>query len=244
MRLAIAFHMALAALGTPPASSDDYVSAVMKQSAQGWIDWYNTQLSDCVCEDSGHDLMLRSANVGSIVIPTQQDILGLYEAVGGYKLGDESTDQGCDETAMEQYMMSTGLLGHKSAATGPIDPTNTDHIKWAIQIFGGCRLGIYVDQAMLQQFGSGQPWEQPGDPNDPNGGGHDPRAVKYDSAYLYVVTWGRLQPVAWPLVPKPAFLEEAHLGVYPDFVRAGGTNPAGFNMQGMLDNAKAIEATS
>jgi hypothetical protein len=244
MRLAIAFHLALATLGKPPLASDDYVTAVTKQSPSGWMCWWNQQLGDCVPEDSGHDLMLRTANAGSILIPTAQDILGIYEAVGGYKPGDASTDQGCDETSMEQFMMSTGLCGHKSSATGPIDPTNLDHLRWAIQIFGGFRSGIWVNQEMESLFASKQPWETPADLNDPNAGGHDMRFVHYDGDYFYGVTWGGLQPVAVPLVQQSAFLQEAHLGVYPDFVRTGGTNPAGFNVQAMLDNAQAIEASS
>lgn len=244
MRLAIAFHRALATLGTPPPVSDDYVSAVMKQSPQGWICWLNNQLGDCVCEDSGHEVMLHTANAGSIVIPTADDILKLYEAVGGYVPGNASTDQGCDEMSMEAYMMSTGLCGQKSVATGPVDPTNADHIRWAVQVFGACRLGIIVDQRMESEFASKQPWETPADPNDPNAGGHDVPIVKYDTEYAWIVTWGGLQPVAWPLVTQPKFLDESHLAVYPDFTRAGGTTPAGFNLQQMLDDAKAVEMTS
>lgn len=241
MRLALTFHQALASLGAPPTVSDDYVSAVMKASPQGWLCWWNNSLGDCVCEDSGHGLMLRTANASSIIVPTAQDILGLYEAVGGYKPSDASTDQGCDETSMCQYLMSTGLCGQKAAATGPVDPTNLDHLKWTVQIFGSCRLGVIVDQQMEQQFSAGQPWETAAAANDPNAGGHDVPIVKYDAQYAYVVTWGSLQPVAWPLLAQSAFLEEAHCEAWPDFVRAGGTAPNGFNLAAMLAAAQQVE---
>lgn len=241
MRLALAMHAAFTSLGTPPAVSDDYVSAVMKASPGGWGMALNNQLGDCVCADSAHQVMLHTANAGTIIIPTDQDVLALYEAVGGYKPGDASTDTGCDETSMEQYMMSTGLCGQKSAASGPVDPINVNHIRWAVQIFGACRLGITVDQRMESEFASRQPWETPADPNDPNAGGHDVPIVRYDAQYAYVVTWGGLQPVAWALVPQPAFLEEAHLAAYPDFVRAGGTAPNGFNLNAMLSAAQQVE---
>lgn len=241
MRLALVFHQALASLGTAPTVSEDYVSAVTKQSSSGWIDWYNTQLGDCVCEDSGHEVMLHTANASSIVIPQASDILALYEAVGGYVPGNPSTDQGCDETSMEQYMMTTGLCGQKSVATGPIDPTNLNNLRWAVQIFGACRLGIIVDDAMIQQFSSGQPWTTPAVANDPSIGGHDVPIVKYDLQYAYVVTWGGLQPVSWSLVGNSAFLDEAHCAVYPDFCSAGGTTPAGFNLTQMVADAQAVE---
>src|SRR5690242_2020453 len=92
MRLGIAMHQALAALGAPPVDSDDYVSAVMRQSSAGWMCWWNNRLGDCVCEDSGHGLMLRTANAGTIITPTAEDILALYKAVGGYVESDPSTD--------------------------------------------------------------------------------------------------------------------------------------------------------
>jgi hypothetical protein len=242
MRLAIALHRALAALGAAPAVSSDYVSAVMAQSTQGWICWLNQQLGDCVCEDSGHALMLRTANASKIVIPTTQDIMTLYEAVGGYVPGNASTDQGCDETAMCQYMVTNGLCGQKASATGPLDPTNMDHLKWSVQIFGSCRLGIIVDQQMEQQFSSGQPWTTPAAANDPNAGGHDVPIVKYDAEYAYVVTWGGLQPVAWPLVANSQFLDEAHCDAWEDWMRAGGTAPSGFDLAGLLADLQQIEA--
>jgi hypothetical protein len=242
MRLALAMHQALASLGSPPTVSDDYVSAVTSQSPDGWICWWNDTEGDCVCEDSGHQVMVHSANAGAIVIPTKDEIQALYSAVGGYVPGNSATDQGCDETSMEQYMMSTGLCGQKSAATGPVDPTNAAHLRWAVQVFGACRLGIIVDQQMEQQFDSGQPWETAADPNDPNAGGHDVPIVKYDGDYAWIVTWGKLQPVAWPLVMNSQFLDEAHLAVYPGFVRAGGTSPAGFSLDAMLAAVQQVEA--
>lgn len=237
-RLGLAVHRALASLGTPPAVSNDYVSAVMKASPGGWGMYLNNQLGDCVCADSAHQLMLHTANSGSIIIPTDQDVLSLYEAVGGYEPANPSTDQGCDEQSMERYMIATGLCGHKSAATGPIDPTNADHLRWAVQIFGAARLGILVTDAMMEAFSAGRPWESATGSVE---GGHDVPIVKYDADYAYVVTWGKLQPMTWQLVTNPQCTQEAHCSVWPDFVKAGGTSPAGFDLSTMLADAQAIE---
>lgn len=242
MQSALALYRALAPLGTPPTVSDDYVSAVTKQAPSGWQVFLNDQLGDCVCADSAHQVMLHTANSRTIVIPSNQDVLGLYEAVGGYVPGNASTDQGCDETAMCNYLQTTGLSGQKSAGSGMVDPANMDHIRWTVQIFGACRLGIIVDQAMEQQFSSGQPWTTPAAANDPNAGGHDVPIVKYDAEYAYVVTWGGLQPVAWALVAQSAFLDESHCEAWPDFVKAGGTAPSGFDLAGLLADLPQVEA--
>ena len=243
MRLAIAMHKALDTLGTPPATSDDYVTAVTSQSSSGWGMFLNDQLGDCVCADSCHQVMLHTANVGTIVIPTNQDCLALYEAVGGYKPGDPSTDQGCDETAMCAYLEATGVAGQKSAATGPIDPTNLDHIRWSVQLFGACRLGIIVDDQMETQFSSGQPWTTPAAANDSSAGGHDVPVVRYDQNFAYVVTWGALQPVAWSLMAQSAFLDECHAEVWPDFIAATGNAPNGFDLAQLLGDLGSVESS-
>ena len=73
--------------------------------------------------------MLHSANGGQIVVPSDADTLTFYEATSGYVLGNESTDQGADETTVSRYLVSNGLAGVKSTTTAPIAPANIDHIK-------------------------------------------------------------------------------------------------------------------
>jgi hypothetical protein len=266
MRLAFAMHRALAALGTPPETSTDYVSAVIAQlnsSNQpdgGPVGMFGNGppgfqgvpqgVGDCTCADSAHRVMLNTANGGTIVVPADADVLTMYETVSGYVLGNESTDGGADEATVCSYMGTTGLAGIKSAGNGMIDPTSMDHIRWAVQIFGACRLGMVADQQMEDQFSALEPWTTAAAANDPNAGGHDPLAVFYDANYLYVWTWGGgawpkgLQPVAWALVANPAFLEEAHVELYPSFVRAGGTAPSGFDLAGLTNELAMVEATS
>lgn len=240
MRAAIAIARHLAALGPPPPTSTDYVSPMLAQCGGNLGMFLNDQLGDCVCADSAHQVMLHTANGGQIVIPTDADVLALYEAVGGYKPGDSSTDQGCDETSMCEYLMTTGLSGQKSAGSGPIDPQNLDHVRWAVQLFGACRLGVVVDSQMESQYSSGQPWTTPADPNDQSAGGHDVPVVKYDADYAYVITWGKVQPVAWSLMAQQAFLEEAHAEVWPEFIANTGSAPNGLNLQQLLSDLPIV----
>lgn len=244
MRAAIAMHAALDPLGPPPSCSSDYVSAVDKITGGNWHIFINNQLGDCVCADSAHQVMLHTANAGAMVMPSDQDVLSMYEQVGGYVPGNAATDTGCDETTACQWLEKVGLAGQMSAGSGPLDPARLDHIRWAVQIFGACRLGIIVDQRMESEFNSRQPWETPADPNDPNAGGHDVPVVRYDTEYAWVVTWGGLQPVAWALMGDGAFLKEAHGEVWPDFVRVGGTAPNGFNMAGLLAQLPRLEGAT
>lgn len=213
-------------LGAPPAASNDYVKAVDAVVNGNWGMLGNDQYGDCVEADCGHMLMLRTANTGTIVIPTDQAILALYGAVTGFSPGDPNSDNGTDETSMCEYMKTTGLLGHQSTATGMITPGNLDHIKWCVQMFGGCRIGFNVPSFIMGE-GPDKPWDLNPSADNTIVGGHDVPIVHYDSELFYVVTWGRIQPVTPAFIQ--AFNEEAHAELYTDWIDAMGVSPAGFN---------------
>lgn len=217
----------LSPLGAPPAASNDYVAAVAAQSQGGWGTFLNDRIGDCVCADTAHTLMLRTANASSIVVPTDDDVLKLYEHFG-YDPGDSSTDRGVNESDMCDYLGQTGFLGHKSDANARVDQTNLDHLKWSIQLFGSCRIGIYVTQGAMDQFSSGHPWDFDPSLDLTVLGGHDVPLVRYEGDTFYCVTWGALQEVT------PSFLqhycEEAHVELFADWIRSQGTAPPGLDM--------------
>lgn len=246
MRLAIVMNRHLAALGTPPANSDDYTAAVEAAvgGASNWGLLGNDKYGDCVEADDGHTLMLRTANAGTIVIPTTQNILDLYSAETGFNPADPNTDQGTDETSDCAYMVSTGLLGHKASATAPIDPANWTHLQWGVQIFGSVKLGIVVTQGMMDQFNAGQPWDGTGDQTQL--GGHDVPLIRYYSdGSSDVITWGKRQHVEAPFfAPSANIVEEAHGLPFADFIKATGVTVAGFDLAQMLADLQAVEQTS
>lgn len=233
---ALIMSRALDALGDPPAASNDYTAAVTSRASWGMMG--NDQLGDCVCADTGHTLMLRTANASSsIVIPADADIINLYEAVGGYVPGDESTDNGCDETTMCAYLRTTGFLGHTADATGAIEPTNLDHIKWCIQLFGSCRLGVNLPQSAMDQFNAGLPWDVNGDSTII--GGHDVPLVKYDGNGFWCVTWGSLQLVTPAFIVK--YNEESHSELFFDWVQEQGTAPSGLDLADLAAKMASID---
>jgi hypothetical protein len=197
---------------------------------------------NCVCAYAAHALLLRTANVGTPVVATDNDVLTLYETIGGYNPSDPGTDQGCQESDLCQYMIDTGFLGHKSAGTAPIvtgvmTPTSIDHMKWACQVFVGIQLGVNLPASAQTQF-PGQPWDVGGD--ETIEGGHCVGMFGYDEQYAYLSTWGAIQPATWAWVTK--FVEEAHADLFMDAIRASGTTPAGFGAHTMVRDLAAIAA--
>ena len=200
----------LSALGPAPATSPDWVSAVT--GTWGMFDNgpdpnapapLSQGVSDCVIADCAHQEMLRTANVGTIYIPTDLQVLALYAYFQGMNIDPNSSnldanaiaaylqqnDNGCDELTVIQYLTTTGWQGRKLDGSANLDPTQLDQLKWAVCIFGACRLGVNLPQSAMDQFNAGQPWDYVA--GSPYIGGHDVPIVKYDGTYFYVVTWTR-----------------------------------------------------
>jgi hypothetical protein len=244
MRCAIALGRALEDLGPAPYSSTDWTAAVKSQNNGQWEMLGNDTAGCCVIADDGHYLMLRTANVGSIVVPTTAQILGQYAAETGYVPGDDSTDNGTNETDDTRYMIANGLLGHKADAGGMIDPANLEHIKWAVQAMGRARLGILVPQYLMDQFDAGDVWHYDGSKDQAPKGGHDVPLVRYlDPKTGVVVTWGKEQLVDLDSFfdPRAGLVEEAHAEVFSDWITKAGTAPSGFDHAALVSKLKALQ---
>lgn len=227
MRSALVMARALDPLGARPAQSNDYTAAVTVP----WGMFLNDSLGDCVCADTAHTLMLRTANNGSIIIPTDDDVEKLYEAVGGYVPGDASTDNGCVETDMCEYLVSTGFLGHKADAAGSVDPENLDHVGWCVQLFGSCRMGWNLPQSAMDQFQAGQPWDVVAGDDGGIIGGHDTPLIKYAGDTWYTVTWGQPQLITPAFIAK--YAEESHCELFFDWAQEQGVSPSGLSLDAL-----------
>lgn len=226
---------ALDQFGPAPAACNDYLSAVKVP----WGMMLNDQIGDCTCADSGHTLMLRTANASSIIIPSDADIEKLYEQFGYDPSNSEATDNGVTEVAMCDFLVSTGFLGHKASAVGSVDYTNLDHIKWTVQLFGHCRIGLNLPAYAEDQFMDGKPWDVSSF-GDHTVMGHDVPVVDFKGNTLYVITWGKVQPIT--IAAYQAWCEEAHSEVWPDFVRSQGTAPSGFDLADLIAKQKEVDA--
>jgi hypothetical protein len=236
MRSALLMASTLDALGTPPPESNDYVSKVEVP----WGMMANDRFGCCTAADTGHTLMLRTANAsGSIVVPTDDQVLALYSAVTNppFNASDPLTDNGAQESDVCAYLVSNGFLGHKAQATGNIEPSNLDHLRWAIQLSGFCRIGLNLPGFAEDQFDAGARWDV-SVTGDQSTAGHDVPLVDYRNGTFTCVSWGRLQGIT------PAFLdaycEEAHWELYPDWITAQGEAPPGFDLTDLASKLKAI----
>lgn len=190
----------------------------------------NDALGDCVCARFGHLVQAWSSNAASEVTIPDDAVLAEYEAVGGYKPGDPSTDNGCVISDALAYERTTGVAGHLGGPFGSVDPTNADLINTAIWCFGGVTIGLNLPIATQQM---GNTWDVParqaltGDFAPGSWGGHCVAVVAYDRAAStrYCLTWGELVTITdafWA-----AYVEECWAQVSPDWMKTSGVSPDG-----------------
>jgi hypothetical protein len=214
-RVKLADHLT-GSLATPPVSTDWY------SEVAAWPMFLNDSLGDCTCACTGH--IIESASrygEGATVAVPQSAILAEYERVGGYVPGDPSTDNGAVIQDVLGDWRKTGVAGHKCLAFAQVDVSSTEGVKQAVSIFGVADLGITVTQDMMDAFNAGHAWSTA---TGASLGGHCVPAVGYDAEYVYVVTWGQVQPMTWGCFA--AVTEEAWAPITPEWVDMASKTPA------------------
>jgi hypothetical protein len=207
----------------PPASVDWYTNV------SGWPMYLNDQLGDCTIAMVGHEIGNASAYAsGATVILSEQDILAAYERVSGYNPADPNTDQGAVLQDVYGDWRKAGVGGHRALVFAQVDHLNHDQVKTAVQLFGAVGLGIVVRESMMEDFNAGRPWSQWGGAEL---GGHAVPIVGYDEAFVYVVTWGKVQPMSWSVYAKAT--DEAWAAVLPEWLNSSGTDPHGVDLHGL-----------
>lgn len=166
-----------------------------------WVGYWgmmlNDALGDCVIASKGHFIILYTTLTGThknIILPDSAILKG-YEDVGGYVLGDPSTDNGCFTSVAAEYWKTTGYGGHKISSYAQLPKGDVPSIQASINLFGGVDYGFAVPDYAMTQFYRGEPWDLVSESPIRFAGGHLVPIVGYDRVLkMYeVVTWGKIQ---------------------------------------------------
>jgi hypothetical protein len=242
MRRALAVAAAFKDLPAAPLNSADYVAAVDRATGGGWGLFKNDVWGCCVVADRLHQRMLYTANTGAMIMPSDSEVLPMYQKLcPGFdpnapvdQYGENPTDQGASELDCCNIEIAEGEL----TSAGVIDPKNIKHVQWGIQLYGTVKIGIQLPDFAETYFDQDKVWDMPiGKP--PNFvGGHDVPVVQYrmDGATLLLgcVTWGRLQWMTTGFLL--ACCDEVHLPNSIMWTRKLGVAPSGYSF-GILDAA-------
>lgn len=221
--------------GAIPASCDYY-------SGISFPVFLNQELGDCTIADVGHaEQVFSTLGQGTTVTVSDQDILTMYERVGGYNPNDPSTDQGCviQDVLNDWRKNGIGSPAHQILAFLQVNLNNADEVKACCWLFGGCTLGVNLPASAETQFGAGQPWTVDAAADNSILGGHDVRMVGYDAAWVYLVTWGAVQRASWEWLAQ--WCEEIWAEADGEWIKANAS-PEGLNVDAL--NAAFTEVTN
>ena len=211
------------ALPAPPPTVDWY------SRVAAWPMFLNDKIGDCTEALVGHVIEAASTyGAGKTLVLLDGNILTAYERVSGYNPADPSTDQGAVLQDVYTDWRKNGVGGCRALAFAQVAASSETQVQQAIHLFGAAGLGITVTQQMEDDFNAGIPWTRAGGAQL---GGHAVPAVGYDSKYVYVVTWARVQPMTWACYRQVT--EEAWTAILPEWLDAAGHDPEGLDLQAL-----------
>jgi len=188
----------------------------------------NDELGDCTCAGAGHLIQTWTANNGSQVVISDDDVVKAYEAVGGYVPGDPSTDNGAVKLDVLNYWRKTGIGGHKIFAFVSQEPKNRQHVELSVDLLGGCSLGLALPvSAQRQRVWSVPPGGPVGDGAPGSWGGHDVPIVAYGPTGPICITWGELKTMTWRFFTT--YCDEAYGILSSDWATGLKMAPSGFD---------------
>jgi hypothetical protein len=205
---------------------------------KSWGMMMNDSLGDCTCACAGHLIMAWSSMTGTEIDPPDNAILKAYEDVGGYKPGNPNTDNGCIETDVLNYWVSTGIAGNKACCFAAINTKNHSEVKLAAYMFGGIYLGVGLPlTAQNQTVWSTVSTTGYGVPN--SWGGHAVPVLAYNPSILSVITWGNRLNMTWDFWDN--YVDEAYAIINTSWL-VGDKCPAGFDLPTLHEDIKQLAA--
>jgi hypothetical protein len=229
-----------------PPSSTDYTAAAAKQLANIYL---NDTLGDCVIAGMAHVEGVLRGNSGAELGFSNEEIIALYSAIGGYVPGNPSTDNGCDEQTALNYWQQSGLLvkkpKHKCTGWLAVNPSDRNEVRVAMWLFENLVFGLELPDAWVNPApsGSGFTWNVEG-PADPNNG-HCFVGVGYTPAGVLIDTWGMIGTVLNAAVAQYAGASdggELYTVLSQDSIsRATLKAPNGFAWSQLLADFEAIK---
>lgn len=174
-------------LPKPAATVDRY------KSVASWPMDGNDRIGDCTMAAAAHCIQLWDViTTKADPVPAEADIEKEYFTLTG------GPDSGLVEANVLKTWMTTGLWGNTIVGYAPVNVHNLQLLQTAIDLYGAAYVGIQVPANAETQFAEHKPWTlDPGWKSQHIVGGHAIPFVGYDAEYLYAITWGAVQPVAY-----------------------------------------------
>jgi hypothetical protein len=210
----------------------------------------NDNWGDCTCAGAANKFIHDSCHTGTVLIPTEAEVLALYSAVTGFDPnagppGNNPTDNGAAMTDVLAYLQSTGMtIGgqvYKILGWAQIDSTNLAHRQLGCQLFGGTYVGVNLPASADSQFVEGQQCNWEVVPGSQIEGGHCIFRPGYGSEGDDYVTWANWfvkASAAW----SSTYVEEEYVLITEQwFNQATQETPGGLDLTTLEADLAAIK---
>jgi len=204
----------------------------------------NDQLGDCVIAGMMHLAMGWVANAGGkIPVPTDQEVLAAYSAIGAYVPGDPSTDNGCNMLDALKYWKNTGIqiqgAVSQIVAFAEVNLQNFAEVKAALWLFGG----LFTGWALPESAENAKTWNVTaslhGKGKPGSWGGHcAPLAADSSSGQFQAITWGELMPTTQNFVTD--YCDEAYAVLSSEWIEQNGEAPCGFDLKALQQDLSEL----
>ena len=232
-------------LPAPPPSADWY-SAVPKD---GWGMLKNDTVGDCLPVAAMHGIYQERVYANRTAVippPTDAEALNLYEAAGGYILGDESTDQGMfmlGNGGLMPYWQKTGIMcdGVLNKPTAFVQITQPSPVEWqqAIAIIGSLLTGLQLPEAIVSGDEPPDIWANY---RGPVAGGHEIILVGYEkvgrSVLFDLISWGKKYRATQQFLQH--CMDEAVAVANSAFINATGVDPGGLTLAALVADLPSL----
>lgn len=156
-----------------------------------WMMLGNDSHGDCGVAGLEHGFMAdAAATYRDETFPTDQQAIDYYTAY------DNGQDVGVVLSEYLAHVRQHGYYDNSVKAYAPFQVHDIPTLHFAVWAYDFSYTGIRVTQGMMNAFAAGKPWDLDDMLSD-TVGGHCIPIVGYDSAYLYAVTWGRVQAISY-----------------------------------------------
>lgn len=220
-------HFADVVSGTLPAFPEQLAqdASIPDETSQ----YANDHVGDCTVASFAHLEEVWTSNGQFRRLLTTEEVISFYSLVAGYSPDDTETDRGANMMDVLRSLRSVGIGADKRRieAYVKIDHRDVDHVKSAINLFGGVYVGADLPVSAETALEKRQEWSIT---DDAAGawGGHCMSASRYDRRGVTFRTWGKLQFADWSW--WHAYVDECWAIVDQDWLRQDGLAPNGLNI--------------
>lgn len=168
---------------------------------------------------------------------TTGDNLRAYSLCTGWNPKDPATDQGTEPGAGFNFLMHTGIAGHKFGPIVAVDWTKPDMVRAAQWLFPGLMMGVDFPE----DWEMTRVWDLT---TSPVVGGHEIYLFAWDDSISNeigsIASWGESIPMTWAAAQK--YINQLTATVAPEWIADNNLAPSGFDLEHLMADEKAMGA--